>query len=300
MTEKRKVSELKANPLSLAIYGDKEDVLDLAESIGQHGLLSPIIIKPGGEILSGHRRYAAIMLLGWAEVDCIVYVPKDETDEEVFIIEANRSRQKTVRQLRIEGARLKILLGEAATQNRTMCLNHGTEMGGGPAQQIHVRKEVAKKLGISQGLWLRIDYINKHVEIGNETAIEAAALLDAGKITVSKAYNMIRKAVRALEDSESADSEQAPDTPEQTAHEFNVASKEVISQHIDAICEVLEKVAAMPDEDFSVMPWRLLAARVRMMNRYFAKLDERVARKRGRAFENMTKVEEVKDDGEDK
>ena len=35
MTEKRGVSELKTNPLSLAIYGVNEDVSDLAESIGQ-------------------------------------------------------------------------------------------------------------------------------------------------------------------------------------------------------------------------------------------------------------------------
>lgn len=81
MTEKRGVSELKTNPLSLAIYGVNEDVSDLAESISQHGLFSPIIIKPDGTILSGHRRFAAVKRLGWEEIECTVYIPADVSEE---------------------------------------------------------------------------------------------------------------------------------------------------------------------------------------------------------------------------
>ena len=299
MAERRRISELKVNPLSLAIYGENEDVADLAESIGQHGLLAPIIIKPDGTILSGHRRFAAVKELGWEEVECVVRKPKDEADEEVYVIEVNRSRQKTIRQLMHEGARLKVLLGELATRNRNMCLNHGTEQGVRPLQTMHAQLEVAQKLGISKGLWNRLDYINKYAELGNEAALEAVRLLDADKITVSKAQIMIRKALAAMEGAETTTPD-TPATPEQSMNEYNIACKESVAGHIQAICEILEKVEELEDKDFNTLPWRTLTARVRMLNRYFAKLDERVAKKRGRAFENMAKLEEVKDDDEDK
>lgn len=297
MTEKRRVSELKVNPLSEAIYGSTYAVSDLVESIRQHGLLSPIVIKPDGAILSGHRRFAAIEELGWEEVDCTVREPKGEEDEEVYVIESNRSRLKTMRQLMNEGARLKVLLGEAATQNRTMCLNHGTEHGVRPLKKMHAQLEVAQKLGISKGLWNRLDYINKYAELGNEAALEAVRLLDADKITVSKAQIMIKEALAALEGAESTTAG-TPEAPEQSMNEYNIACKESVAGHIQAICEILEKVEELEDKDFNTLPWRTLTARVRMMNRYFAKLDERIAKKRGRAFEKATKVEEVKDDGE--
>ena len=301
MTEKRRVSELKVNPLSLAIYGEGENVADLAESISQHGLLSPIVIKPDGVILSGHRRFAAVKELGWDEVECIEHTPTDEVDEEVYVIEANRSRQKTAKQYRLEGARLKKLLGDPALRERLYRRSDsevspadGALVGHG--QKFSAQVEIARQLGISKGLWNRIDYINKYAEIGNETAMEAAMLLDSGKITVSKAYTMVKKALQELEPT----TPDTPETPEQSMNEYNIACKESVASHIQAICEILEKVEELEDKDFNTLPWRTLTARVRMMNRYFAKLDERVARKRGRAFENMTKVEEVKDDGEDK
>ena len=51
--------ELKENPLSRAIYGDETDVDDLAKSLKETGQLTPLLIKPDGTILSGHRRYRA-------------------------------------------------------------------------------------------------------------------------------------------------------------------------------------------------------------------------------------------------
>ena len=294
--QKFRLDRLKDNPFSRGIYGDTEDVADLVESMGQHGQFVPVVVTPDGEIVSGHRRADAARALGWTEIDCIVFTPKDEAEKNIRTIEENRSRVKTIKQLRQEGAKLKILLGDAATRDRVLYLNRGSEDGAAPVRAEKTQVEVAKKLGISRSLWNQIDYINKYVDIGNETAIEAAALLDAGKISINKARAMIRSAVKALETQEAVP---VPEPQKQTAHEYNVACKESISQYIDSICGILEKVEEMPDADFSVMPWRMLASRVRMLNRHFAKLDERVAKKRGRAFENVEKCEEAKDDGED-
>ena len=79
-----------------------------------------------------------------------------------------------------------------------------------------------------------------------------------------------------------------------SAHEYNVACKESVAQHINAICEILEKIEATPDEDFSVMPWRLLGSSIRIVDRYFARLNERVARIRDRSFEKTAAALDIK------
>lgn len=52
------------------------DVVSLAASIAQQGLLQPIVVRTTDEgdlmILAGHRRAAAIRSLGWSQVDVIV------------------------------------------------------------------------------------------------------------------------------------------------------------------------------------------------------------------------------------
>ena len=201
---------------------------------------------------------------------------------------------KTVRQLRLEGVRLKKLLGEPAMRERIAQLNNVGVLsdGSAPAKgapKVRTQVEVAKQLGISKSLWNQIDYINKYVEIGNDTAIEAATLLDSGKISIGKAYRMVRKALQELDNPESAGADtDAPDAPEMSMQEYNIACKESVAQHIHAICEILEKVEAMPDEDFNTLPWRTLAARILLVDRYFARLNERVARRRNMAYDKAS------------
>ena len=42
---------------------------DLVNSIGEVGLLQPIVVTPENIIVSGHRRFKAIQSLGWTEVE---------------------------------------------------------------------------------------------------------------------------------------------------------------------------------------------------------------------------------------
>ncbi|MGN8245259.1 ParB/RepB/Spo0J family partition protein [Cellulomonas soli] len=54
---------------------DLTDVVDLAESIAQVGLLQPIIVRRDGDglvVVCGHRRLAALQHLAWTSVDVIV------------------------------------------------------------------------------------------------------------------------------------------------------------------------------------------------------------------------------------
>jgi ParB family chromosome partitioning protein len=52
---------------------DMGDIAALARSIGELGLLHPIVVCPDGRLLAGERRLRACVLLGWTEVPvCIV------------------------------------------------------------------------------------------------------------------------------------------------------------------------------------------------------------------------------------
>src|SRR6056297_2404425 len=56
-------SDLKPHPKNAEIYGDTDDVDDLdatfKESVAEKGVLEPLVITNGKEIISGHRRWLA-------------------------------------------------------------------------------------------------------------------------------------------------------------------------------------------------------------------------------------------------
>lgn len=67
---------------------DVGDVSELAASMNEHGLMQPITVRPVGEpfesnweVVAGHRRLAAAMLLEWKEIQAIVR--DDLADDEI-------------------------------------------------------------------------------------------------------------------------------------------------------------------------------------------------------------------------
>jgi len=67
-----------------------ETITELADSIRQHGLLSPIIIRPKGrkyEIIAGERRYKAAELAGLREVPAIIKKASDRDSKIISLIE---------------------------------------------------------------------------------------------------------------------------------------------------------------------------------------------------------------------
>lgn len=51
---------------------DLGDLHSLADSIGEVGLLHPIVVTPEGRLIAGHRRLEACRILGWDEVPVTV------------------------------------------------------------------------------------------------------------------------------------------------------------------------------------------------------------------------------------
>ena len=69
---------------------DQDEIVSLAESIEQQGIIQPLVVRPHGEkyeIIAGERRYRAAQLAGMEHVPCIVRVLDDQTALAMALIE---------------------------------------------------------------------------------------------------------------------------------------------------------------------------------------------------------------------
>lgn len=69
---------------------NEEALNDLADSIKEHGIIQPIIVRPSGkgyEIVAGERRYRAARIAGLKEIPCIVRELSDRENMLLAIVE---------------------------------------------------------------------------------------------------------------------------------------------------------------------------------------------------------------------
>ena len=81
-----KLDELRSNPYQPRQVFDEEALQELSDSIKEHGVFQPIIIKKsikGYEIIAGERRVKASKMAGLEEIPAII---RDFTDEEMMEI----------------------------------------------------------------------------------------------------------------------------------------------------------------------------------------------------------------------
>ena len=85
-----KLSELRPNPYQPRKVFDAEKLQELANSIKEHGVFQPIIVKKsikGYEIIAGERRYKASKLAGKETIPAIVRDFTDENMMEIALLE---------------------------------------------------------------------------------------------------------------------------------------------------------------------------------------------------------------------
>ena len=85
-----KLSELRPNPYQPRKVFDAEKLQELANSIKDHGVFQPIIVKKsikGYEIIAGERRYKASQLAGKETIPAIVRDFTDENMMEIALLE---------------------------------------------------------------------------------------------------------------------------------------------------------------------------------------------------------------------
>lgn len=108
---------------------DQDGIRELAQTIDQHGLLQPIVLReyePSKyEIIAGERRYRAMKLLNWEEAPAIIETMTDQETASLALIEnLQRSQLSSVE--------------EAQAYRQLMDLNHLTQ------------SQLAKGMGKSQ------------------------------------------------------------------------------------------------------------------------------------------------------
>ncbi len=80
-----RVSDIEPNKEQPRKHFNQEALMQLAESIGQHGVLQPILVSPlqegGYRIIAGERRWRAARMAGLSEIPAVV---KEYSDDEVL------------------------------------------------------------------------------------------------------------------------------------------------------------------------------------------------------------------------
>ena len=86
---------------------------DLTESIGTHGILNPLLVRPlegedgKYEIISGHRRYAAAQKLGLRKVPCTVhFIDRDAAT--VMMVDSNCQRTELLPSEKAKAYKMKV------------------------------------------------------------------------------------------------------------------------------------------------------------------------------------------------
>jgi ParB family chromosome partitioning protein len=86
-----KISEIEPNRTQPRKEFDEKALSELAESISQHGLLQPLLVRPltlgGYQIVAGERRYRACRMAGLNEVPVIIRELSDSETMEIALIE---------------------------------------------------------------------------------------------------------------------------------------------------------------------------------------------------------------------
>ena len=84
------ISEIRSNPYQPRIHFDQDALQELAESIKEHGVFEPIIVKKsikGYELVAGERRTKASKLAGLETIPAIVKDFNDQQMMEIAILE---------------------------------------------------------------------------------------------------------------------------------------------------------------------------------------------------------------------
>ena len=85
-----RLSDIIPNRFQPRLAFDEEALNELADSIREHGIIQPLILRDLGnkyEIIAGERRYKAAQLAGATEVPAVIGIMDDQTSAELALIE---------------------------------------------------------------------------------------------------------------------------------------------------------------------------------------------------------------------
>ena len=158
------VERIDANPNQPRLTFDEDTLLELAASITEHGVLQPILVRPGVDgryqLIAGERRWRAAKIAGLRHIRAIIEDIDDDTALEIAIIE-NLQREDLSP------------LDEALMYER-MTTEHGYSL-----------RKLAQKLGKDKG------YIENRLRLA-DAPTEIKQLVSLRKDTQSQAYELLK------------------------------------------------------------------------------------------------------------
>jgi ParB family transcriptional regulator, chromosome partitioning protein len=157
------ISKILPNPAQPRLSYDEDSLTELADSIREHGVLQPILVRPSGgkfELIAGERRWRASGMAGRESIPAIVAEFDEQTALEVSIIE--NLQREDVSPL------------EEAAMFRKM-----TEVFGYSLRQL------AQKVGKDKG------YIENRLRLSDAPA-DVRELVSVRKDTISHAYELMK------------------------------------------------------------------------------------------------------------
>jgi ParB family transcriptional regulator, chromosome partitioning protein len=91
LTARINIDSITPNPFQPRIDFEKESLLELTESIREHGVIQPITVRKIGrdnfQIISGERRYQACKIAKISEIPCYIRIANDQEMLEMAIVE---------------------------------------------------------------------------------------------------------------------------------------------------------------------------------------------------------------------
>lgn len=157
------VGKILPNPAQPRLSYDEESLTELADSIREHGVLQPILVRPSGskfELIAGERRWRASAMAGRESIPAIVVEFDEQTALEVSIIE--NLQREDVSPL------------EEAEMFRKMTETFGYSV-----------RQLAQKVGKDKG------YVENRLRLAGAPA-DVRELVSLRKDTISHAYELMK------------------------------------------------------------------------------------------------------------
>ena len=128
------ISSISPNPFQPRLDFDKEPLLELSNSIKEHGIIQPITVRKIGrnefQIISGERRYQASKLAGTNELPCFIRIADDQHMLEMAIVENVQRKDLNAIEIALSYQRLidecnlsQEELGKKVSKNRSTVAN---------------------------------------------------------------------------------------------------------------------------------------------------------------------------------
>ncbi len=130
-----KVEDIEVNPFQPRTEFEKQALIDLSNSIKEHGIIQPITLRKNGhgkfQIISGERRFRASQIVGLTEVPAYVRIANDQAMLEMAIVENIQRQDLNPIEVAISFQRLidecnltQEQLGEKVSKNRSTVTNY--------------------------------------------------------------------------------------------------------------------------------------------------------------------------------